>query len=44
VKQIAAQLAERHDLSQKQSEAILAPGGPVGLAARYLKKDAPGCA
>ena len=38
LKQIAAQLAERQDLSKKQTEAILAD--LVALTARHLKKGA----
>ena len=38
LKQIAAQLAERQDLSKKQTEAILAD--LVTLTARHLKKGA----
>jgi hypothetical protein len=41
LKQIAAQLAERQDLSKKQTEAILAD--LVALTARHLKKGL-GCA
>jgi DNA-binding protein HU-beta len=36
LKQMAAELAERHDLSKKQSEAILADF--VSLTGRHLKK------
>ena len=36
LKQMAAQLAERHDLSKKQTEAVLAD--LVALTARHLKK------
>ena len=36
LKQMAAQLAERHDLSKKQAEAVLAD--LVTLTARHLKK------
>ena len=36
LKQMAAQLAERHDLSKKQTEAVLAD--LVTLTARHLKK------
>jgi len=38
LKQMAAELAERHELSKKQSEAMLAD--LVTLAARHLKKGA----
>ena len=38
LKQMAAELAERHQLSKKQSEAMLAD--LVTLAARHLKKGA----
>jgi DNA-binding protein HU-beta len=38
LKQIAAQLAERQDLSKKRTEAILAD--PVTLTARHLKQGA----
>jgi len=36
LKQMAAELAERHDLSKKQAEAVLAD--LVALTARHLKK------
>ena len=36
LKQIAAELAEKHDLSKKDSEAIL--NGFVGLVTKHLKK------